>query len=218
MRCPACGARNSDAAAWCTQCYAALQGSGPVAPPPAAPAGPPPGSGDAPRPDAAARDVRTVDGEVEWRCGTCDGWTHLDRGTCATCGAPRRGFGELPPPPSFGPDARSRLVIASILVPGLGHLVARRVGSGLARLLLAASWAVAALIVLLGAGSGPGRLPAVPLLVGSLVVWVGSVADVGALVDGRRELLRPRVLSWLTGGVLLTLVLTSALVAGRAGP
>ncbi|WP_052667758.1 hypothetical protein [Nitriliruptor alkaliphilus] len=162
--------------------------------------------------------MRTVDGEVEWRCGTCDGWTHLDRATCATCGAPRRGFGELPPPPSFGPDARSRLVAASVLLPGLGHLVARRFGTGLARLLLAASWAIAALVVFLGAGGGPGRLPAVPLLLGTLVVWAGSVADVAAMIDGRPELLRPRVLAWLTGGVLLSLVLTSALVAGRAAP
>jgi hypothetical protein len=231
VRCPACGARNTDGAAWCTQCYASLRGTpAPVdparldrsaldGPPEAAPATgdarPPVAPGGAgPARDAAARDVRTVDGEVEWRCAACDGWTPLERSRCATCETPRRGFGEVPPPPPIPATERGKLLVASVVLPGLGHLVARRVGTGVARLALAGSWLIGALLILGGAG-GAGRLPALPLLLGAGVVWVGSAIDVLALVDGGREQLRPRVLSWLTGGVLLAFLVTSVVVAGR---
>lgn len=210
MRCPACGARNGEAATWCTQCYADLRTSGATG---GEPVGPVTGVSD-----RGSRDVRTVDGEVEWRCSTCGSWTPLASGRCATCDAPRRGFGEVAPPPVLGSDMRGRLLLASLLFPGLGHLVARRVGTGVARLVLAGSWLVGALVVVVGAGGGAGRIPAVPLLLGVAVLWVGSARDAVALVDGGRELLRPRVLSWLTGAVLAGLLLTSFLVAGSASP
>lgn len=120
-------------------------------------------------------------------------------------------------PQRLQPGARGRLVGATVLFPGLGHLLARRTGTGLARLLLAGSWIVGAVVILAGGGGGVAAVPAVPLLIGAAAVWGGSVRDVLALVDGRPELLRPRVLSWLTGGVLLTLVLLTVVAGGRAG-
>jgi hypothetical protein len=226
VRCPACGARNAEGAAWCTQCYADLQApveASPTAGPPATepPATAPPAAAppDAEREvrDGAARDVRTVAGEVEWRCRTCDGWSPLGRERCVTCGSPREGFGEVPPPPTIGATDRGRLVLATLVLPGLGHLLARRTGTGVARLVLALSWGIAGLVVARGVG-GVAVLPAVPLLLGAVVVWAGSVRDVMALADGGPELLRPRVLSWLTAGVLGTTLLAVVVVAGSSRP
>lgn len=108
-------------------------------------------------------------------------------------------------------------MLASALLPGLGHLLARRTGTGAARLVLALSWGIGALVVARGV-SGVALLPAVPLFLGALAVWVGSVRDVMALVDGGPELLRPRVLSWLTAGVLVTTLLAVVAVATSSRP
>jgi hypothetical protein len=179
-------------------------------PPPAAT---PPSVGAGAR-DAAARDVRTVDGEVEWRCGTCDRWSPLAADRCLACGSPRTGFGDPPPRPVVADDRRAGLVVASIALPGLGHLLAGRLGSGLARLVLGLSWLLGGIaIARAAAASGAAILPAVPLLLGAAIVWTGSVADAASL--DRRELLRPRVLTVLTGVVLGTLVL--ALLATATG-
>jgi hypothetical protein len=137
MRCPACGARNSDDATWCTQCYADVRPR-PVPEPSA-------GTNEAARPavpDQHAtpqrpaapvdRDVRDRDGVVEWRCAACDGWTELESPTCAVCGSPRRGFGELAAAPARS-TSEGAIVGASLLVPGLGHMLAGRYGTGIAR-------------------------------------------------------------------------------------
>lgn len=221
MRCRACGARNAEGAAWCTQCYADPRGpvdaSAATGAPdtPSADAGR--GGGDAATRDAATRDVRTVDGEVEWRCRTCDAWSPLLRERCVTCGSPRQGFGEVATPPAVGAADRGRLLVASLVLPGLGHLLVHRTGTGVARLVLALSWGVGALVVARGA-TGVGLLPAIPLFLGAVVVWAGSVRDVMAMVDGAPELLRPRVLSWLTGGVLVATLVAVVVVAGSSRP
>jgi hypothetical protein len=81
--------------------------------------------------------------------------------------------------------------------PGLGHLLARRTGTGLARVVLTVTWLLGALLV---TGGGGGNLAAAPLLLGVAILWAGSLRDVLALVDGGREVLTSRVLLWLTGG------------------
>lgn len=90
MTCPHCGARNTAAAPWCTQC---LQ---PLGPAEAAPAEADPDEADpdeASPPDArptatsSSRAFRTVDGEVEWRCRSCDTWNRLETRACTVCGA-----------------------------------------------------------------------------------------------------------------------------------
>jgi hypothetical protein len=174
----------------------------------AAGAGPPP-----PAPGAGQRDVRTVDGQVEWRCVGCDGWNALDAPVCATCASPRRGFGDPALPPPVDPADRTRLVVASVVLPGLGHLLARRTGTGAARVVTALAWLAGAFLLVRGGG---GSVVVAPLLLGVAVVWAGSLHDVLALVDGGRELLTTRVLLWLTGAVVLSLV--ALMVAGVGTP
>ncbi len=204
MRCPACGARNGERAPWCTQCYAPL---GTVTEPPVA---------DVPTRDTSARDVRTRDGEVEWRCARCDGWNPLGAAVCVACGAPRAGFGAGTQPPPVAVEDRGRLLLASALLPGLGHLLARRTGTGAARVILAVTWLVGAVVI---ARDTDGALaPVLPLLLGTVVLWLASLRDVTALVDDRPELLTPRVLAGLTGGVVVLLLVTVLSSFGTVRP
>lgn len=252
MRCPACGATNSDRADWCTQCFRELraaESSGPAATAdaggPASPPGPagaastsPPGQEGAaaaspPGPDAASpaevgaggegdgatptstgqRDVRTVDGEVEWRCARCDAWNPLVVASCVTCGAERQGFGDPARPPAPDPAARTRLLVASAALPGLGHVLTRRTGSGVGRSILAVTWVLGAVLL---ATSGGAAASVAVLLFGAGIVWAGTLHDVLALFDGGRELLTSRALLWVTGAVIVTLLATLFLTTGTA--
>lgn len=231
--CPVCGARNAAGAPWCTQCYASFgdlaEARGPaVSPRPAADgAGPrPPGSADPPgEPSAAAGaadgpaaaggpvragstgDVRQDDhGAVEWRCRTCDGWSPLEAAACVTCGSARRGFGE---DRELDVPDEQRVVLLSGMVPGLGHIVAGRVGSGLARAVFGLGWLIGGVLLLLAAmRAGGGHWASAPLLVGAAVVWVLSVLDARSLARGQqREHLDGRTLLWLMVGVTCLLLL-----------
>lgn len=167
----------------------------------------------------AGRDIRERDGEVEWRCPTCDGWSPLGAASCARCGAARTGFGE-DAAPSVSPEDGDQLVAWSLLLPGLGHVRAGRTGSGLARAVVALAWLLGGLALGIGAlrvGSTP--LAALPLLLGAAAVWVATALDVRALVQGRaRELLDARGLLWLVAGVtgllVVVLVFDTMRVAG----
>jgi hypothetical protein len=225
VRCAACGARNSATAGWCTQCYAPLGASSPpaaeevaapdLAPPsgaaassvaePPSPAVP----GGAPGPTSVSpRDVRDVDGTVEWRCARCDGWSPLLAATCATCGRARLGFGEREPDRA-SPDVDPRLLTAaSVVLPGAGHLLAHRPGTGSARLLLWLLWLVGGLATVRGAGSLRLAAPGLVLLAGAAVLWAATLVDVRRFATGDdREVLAARPLLWLVGGVLVALVL-----------
>ncbi len=232
MRCPTCGAWNPTDAAWCGQCYGRFTADGPPdGAPGGAPGGAPDGSPEAPGPPAPARtssdpaspaadarsgDVRTVDGEVEWRCGACERWNPLLASACAVCATPRSGFGE---PASATPrDVSPTLVLAaSVVWPGAGHVAVGRTGTGLGRALLWVLWLGAAIGLWRatgGAGGPASRAPAVALLLGAAALWLGTVLDAVRLGDGRsEEVLRPRVLGLLvavvTGGLLLSLLLVA---------
>lgn len=161
------------------------------------------------RPSAPAqRDIRqTSDGDIEWRCATCEGWNPLSSPACLACGAARRGFGPEPEEPVDLPD-EDRLVAYSILLPGLGHLRAGRVGSGLARALFGVGWLIGGLLLLLAATrAGAAHLAAVPLFAGAAAVWVLTVLDVRSLARGEHtERLDGRTLLWLMAGVTGALV------------
>lgn len=242
--CAQCGARNAAGAPWCTQCYtpfgssdqggdepAAADGTPDAepesAPAPAAPGvspargGPPgdePETPQAPPVSATQRDIRQrADGEIEWRCATCEGWNDLGVAACVACGAPRRGFGSEPQEPAEQLD-EDRLVAASVLLPGLGHLRAGRTGSGVARAVFAVGWLVGGLLLLLAAAraGGGAYLAAVPLLAGAAAVWVLTVWDIRSLARGEdTERLDGRVLLWLMAGVTGALVLVLILDTWR---
>jgi hypothetical protein len=248
MRCPDCGARNVEGAAWCSQCYRSFtpgasdepatggQDASVTPPPEGAPgtaagsepdrgwldtsstAGEPEGPTDesvgSREPPvgagvtAATRDVRERDGVVEWRCAACDGWNELTTVACSVCASPRRGFGTEREEVSAREVDPSTVLAASILLPGLGHLLAGRTGTGIARIVLMLLWVAGGVALL--AGSGGGTLIGVVLLVGALLLWAGTLVDARNL--GRSsapELLRPRALGLLVGAVTLLMVVAA---------
>lgn len=234
MRCRACGALNPAGAAWCGQCLtrfdvpdpgatpadAAAPGSAPDPDrpdPTPAPASPGPVE---PTRDAQVRDVRTVAGEVEWRCRTCDGWNPLLAPACATCGTAREGFGTSPTAPAPATTSLRVVLLASAVWPGGGHLLAGRRGSGIARALLWGLWAGGAWS--LGSATGAARAPGLVLVAGALVLWVATLRDTAVLagVTASTTGLTPRraaaASEWLGGralGVLVTVVTAALLLA-----
>lgn len=145
---------------------------------------------------------RSAEG-LEWACQLCREWNPLERTTCRVCGT---GFGQQPgaveaSPPDVEPAV---LAGASVLLPGAGHVLLGRTAEGVTRLLLAVVWATGGLALLRGAlASGRPVLPALPLLLGWVVLAVASTND--ALVHGGvrgRVLLEPRVLLWLVVAVV----------------
>lgn len=214
MRCPACGARNADSAAWCSQCYRSLRtGPGPevsaapaeVAEPDAAPG---PGSGrpqgTAPSDGSSDRRFRKSDEGVDWRCASCESWNPIERSTCTVCGTSLAAtMGEADEEP--GSDATSSTIaLASVLLPGAGHVLLGRVAAGAGRMVLYVVWMVGGIALLLAASGSDGSvLPSLPLLTGALILLATSVLDALALRQGRAtELLSVRSLLWLTVGVI----------------
>lgn len=214
MRCAECGARNPEGAEWCTQCFVRFGGpaldrsSAPSgAPVPADGAGAPTGGTRVASPEPA-RDIREREGLVEWRCPICEGWTALEVPACTSCGAPRLGFGDDRPAEPARDIEPTTLLAASILLPGLGHVLAGRVGTGVARIVLYVLWVGGGLALLLG--SGGATLLGVVLLLGALVLWAGTLVDVQQLArPGGGEVLGPRALGLLVGAVTLLMVLSA---------
>lgn len=238
MRCNACGARNSEDAAWCTQCYAPFQAAAPAASaapasePTAAPASDPPtgGAGAAPTgapssvgPSAETarrtdRDIREIDGRVEWRCSTCASWVALEDPACATCGAARVGFGDPATPTADVTDVPEQTLLgASAVLPGAGHLLAGRVGSGITRAALFLLWAAGGLWWILS--TQDGRSPGIVLLVGAAVLWAATLVDANAIA--KRKTVEPfgvRGLLWTVVGVTgLLMVMVAFAAAGSLG-
>lgn len=175
---------------------------------------------------------------VQWRCPTCDGWSSLDDDVCARCGTPLQArFAGHPAPgrdapggtggadmPTGGgggrsarPDpstARNRTIALNAVLPGLGHLLAGWVGSGLARIVLFGVWLIGG-VLLWGAG---GPAAALPLLLGAAVLWATGIVDAWLLFEGARQVLSGRALLWLVVGVTLfaTVGVVTVVVSGPA--
>lgn len=227
--CPSCGARNATSARWCTQCYEpvgeaasdpAATASGPAAAPPRSPETPVTPATEQPASTAEAaaassatpgsegtteRDIRQRDGEVEWRCHRCGGWQALTAAACETCGMPRRGFGDEPRPerPRVPPTTA---VVATVVLPGAGHLLLGSVGAGLARLALWTVWLVGGIAMWRGPGS-----PAVAgtLLAGALGLWAVGLVGTLRLARGATDPVTAPMLG--VGVVVVTLL---AILAG----
>jgi hypothetical protein len=224
--CPACGARNSATADWCSLCYTPLRTEPPVAEAPVAEAPVPEPSAAAPRAgrpsvaEPASDGARTTSSDgrfrrtdegLDWRCAACETWNPIERQSCSSCRAPftRTIAPEVGQPPA--PEvSESAVVGASLVLPGAGHLLLGRTGAGALRMILYVTWLVGGILLLrAAAGSGQPVLPAVPLLIGALIVLVASVVEAqrGATGDDT-VLLQPRVTLWLVVAVLGALMLS----------
>ncbi|MFT4744841.1 MAG: hypothetical protein ACI9AD_000689 [Nitriliruptoraceae bacterium] len=149
----------------------------------------------------------------------CNEWNPLDRLECTMCAAP---FGRLivsatPPRPTVAPGV---LVAGSMVMPGLGHLLLGLRGQAFTRMVLGVIWGAGGLSLLVQArSSGQSLVPAIPLLVGWLVLAIVSANDshVEGGSDGR-VVLSSRTLLWLVVGVLgatMGLALVSTVLAAN---
>lgn len=211
MICPSCGARNGERAEWCSQCFAVLGGPSPTAP--AAAPSPPPGSVTGAEEVADERDVRVRDEQVEWRCPVCHTWSPLLEAACRGCGGARAGFTPTEGGPARAPRAGATAsLVASALLPGLGHLLRGLTGLGLAVLLLWLLWAGGAL------ASRTGAVPLTLVLVlAAATLWAASLLDLRRRGTGAAPVLSGRGLAWSTVGVTGLLVfaaLAGGLTAG----
>lgn len=217
LRCPTCGARNGPDASWCGQCFTTFQDeplapppppsgdptSGPTPPPPPdrTPAGAPPSAGAGLR--SGGGRFRQGDEGLEWVCDVCQEWNTIERVTCMVCSSP---FGatrddDTPARPDVAPVV---LVASSLVLPGAGHWLLDLRGAAVLRAFLAVVWGLGGVSLWVQASSsGQPILPAVPLLLGWLVVTAGSVNDVlvEAGSSGQR-VLDGRFLLWLTIAVV----------------
>jgi len=231
VTCPSCGARNPPDAAWCTQCFArfgaddgAAAGGGlghgerdrdePLA---ASGNGTSMPGADAGVKASGGRDVRERSGVVEWRCRTCQSWNPLLAGSCAVCESPRRGFGTAASASSVRP-AGNATIGASLVLPGLGHVLAGDVGTGLARAVLAVLWVGGGLAMVLSGEGAAATLPGWVLLGGAVLLWTATALDARRLVAGRPgQLLDTRRLGGLvvlvTGVLVVAVLLTSPVSA-----
>lgn len=226
MRCAACGARNADGAGFCTQCFTsftpvdrASQDAATAASRRAEVAlldhAADPRTAEPAEPATDARFRRRGD-EVDWRCGVCGEWNALVATECSACLQPfatTMGADDRPEPAREVSDEAT--LIATMLLPGIGHVLHGRVGTGVARAGLFAAWALGGLALLRAAvTAAQPRLPAVVLLVAALAIWAGSLLDAHALTRGSGvELLRPRVLLWLVVAVIGALLATFTISA-----
>lgn len=227
IRCDACGAANPERAGWCGQCYATFPE--PPAAATAVPAtaartetvagsdpavGADPAGGSDHHLGAPRGGFRATGGIVEWACGTCQTWNGINDSACTVCGsrlADRDGVAATAP--ADGNWARA--LALSAMAPGAGHLLVRRQGSGVARLLLFTVWLAGGALV---ASAGTGAvLAAAPLLLGAVAVWAGSLWDLTRLRAGEPELLTGRALLWLVVGVTMLSLLGILGAAGGRG-
>lgn len=206
MRCPGCGATNSDRASWCGQCYTTLA---PQRQAPAPTAGPAAGPGVTAQQSVSGA-LRTrgfrrdPDGGLQWACARCGQYSALDDLRCGVCGA---GIAERYEPPGPTPTANWGAALAlSALLPGAGQLALGRYGTGVARCLLFVVWLLGA-AALTAAGAG---VAGAPLWLGTVALWAASVLDVLRLRQGQPELLAGRALLWLVVAVTLLLVVAVA--------
>ncbi len=162
---------------------------------------------------STAGDIRDVDGHVQWRCPTCQTWVGLEESSCGTCGAVRAGFGEPANATGGAVDVPEQTMLGtSVVVPGLGHILAGRTGSGITRLVLFLFWGIGGVWWLLSTQNG--RAPGLVLVLGALILWGATLVDANAIAKGRpQEPFGVRGLLWTVVGVTGLLMLMVAFAA-----
>lgn len=181
--CRHCGATNPLDAEWCGQCFGVLT-SEVVAKAP-----------------TAVADAPTRRG---WECRACGEENAVAASLCRACGTSiYDSYGARSESFAVDPEAALR---RSFIIPGFGYGSLDMAGIGVVAGFLAIASLVVGTMLLLA-----GELVGLPLLAVFVALWAVSIIDVARLARGERvPLLRPRMLSFVGGIVVLLLLVTVA--------
>ena len=164
---------------------------------------------------------RQVGDDIEWICPTCESWNPVGLPACSVCATP---FGiavgsvdAVAPKPTIN---SSVALVASAVMPGAGHFLAGRRAAGILRAVTFLLWLAGGTVLLRAAlASDQPILPALPLLLGALIVWLTSAYDAVMIVEDRGvEVMQPRAFFWLVIGVVGTLMLSFTVSISRLSP
>lgn len=210
-KCPRCGALLMADATWCGQCFLnfrpVFRARRKIPPPP-------------PRPDvvrvhdlvetaradgrAAVASAPASQAPVGWTCPVCRFQNPLERNVCEVCTTPfSRLFEEKAPPPAV--DA-NRVMVASLIFPGLGHAAAGRIGEGVSRAVLFLwSLATAVALVMFHAPKAAGPLGPMAWLffTATAAVYASSVVDSVRLARGEDQILSSRILLYGSAALVI---------------
>lgn len=213
MRCPGCGATNTDTATFCGQCYerfdiapVAADVGGAAETVAAVDSGEAPAARSDPAHPVAVGRFAAAEGGLTWRCALCDTSHSFGVFVCTVCGAKmdveaREGSDE---PVDY--DSARRLEAA---VPGLGHLRTGHTGIGAARGGIVVVWLLGSLV--LASGGASGLLTALPMVLGMIVIWASGPADLEAARHGRPPRLDARRFMYLVIGVTTGVIIAGGL-------
>lgn len=234
-RCPNCNALISIDAEWCGQCYeplrarpeipgaetgssargSSLQRADSVGPE----FGPTTTSSTASTPRvplsaAAPSGIERTEAGTTWTCPVCGERNEISLNRCGVCGASfARLFEEPAPRPAIVPNTA---LIASLVLPGLGHWLAGRRGDGVARMILFV-WLAGTVLVLAASRSGKGLGPIASLfalfLVGAAVLWLESALDAHRVASGIEPVVSSRGLLWASAGFVVLSAIVATIVA-----
>lgn len=169
--------------------------------------------------EVEAGDVRrTAEGVLEWRCARCETWNPLAQDRCSACGGTFADTVRGHEPEAVPSRDPTSVLVASVLLPGLGHAMLGQVAQAIVRGATYVLWLGGAIALFVG-GRGSGLLlPVVPLFVGAAVLLAVTVRDV-IVVQSRRgsELLTARAFLWLVVAVLVGLLLSFVPAIFRLG-
>lgn len=147
-----------------------------------------------------------------WECRACGNENDVAASLCLACGTSiYDSFGAMSESSAPDPVAARR---RSLIFPGFGYGSLGMAGIGVVVGFLAIACLVVGTMLLLA-----DELVGLVLLASFATLWAGSVVDVARLARGERvPLLRPRVLSFVGGTVVLLLLVTVVAAFQSATP
>lgn len=211
VRCPSCGASNAPGATWCGQCFTRFDSSGQA--PAAVSAAPERSDAPEPGPEPHLQVVRSgpierTKGRLQWHCPACDTENPIDASVCSVCGTPMAAI--------FGATTKKELkrvgpkaVAYSMLLPGLGHGWAGRIGDAIARGVLFCWTLGVGLLLITRKGSraaGTFRGIGAVFVIAAIAVWMISFLEAQRLSKGDASGLVPgRALMWASAALTAVL-------------
>jgi hypothetical protein len=147
-----------------------------------------------------------------WSCPECEHGNLMELDACEVCGTP---FARLFREPELKRHVEPRAAtMASLILPGLGHIRCGRTAEGIARILMFLWAGGTGLVLFLSHASGLPMFGAL-FLIAALGVYVVSVLEAPRIAEGGAAILPPRALLW--GATVLAMLSIMSVFVVMAG-